>query len=125
QLKFKVAFGDVDVSVFPDFKNPAATRCELSANNGPVDEVVTLPGTCPASPGNFQVEVRAVVNSSFTIEATQAAASAVDAANTSPAAQSADDTVALVAGPPALQTAIEDDQNDVTSLDVYLPFVTK
>ena len=117
-------FGDVDVSVFDDFTNPAATRCEVSANNGTTPEQITLPGSCPT--GRLQVEIRAVVNSRFTIQVQQLSAAEAAAA---PQVQTfiAKPQVALaegqplVAGPPS-RAAIEAD--DVAS-DVYMPLLTK
>ncbi|MEZ4725680.1 MAG: hypothetical protein R3E79_00940 [Caldilineaceae bacterium] len=110
-LTFTPSFGDVDVSVFDDFTNPDATRIALSANNGDEPEQVTLTG-----PGRFQVEVRAVVNSEFTVAvATDVVASAASAAPLAPSA----DGKPLVGGPPARQAAIDDDTN------LYLPLINK
>ena len=121
-------FGDVDVSVFDDFVNPSANRCALSANNGTTPETLTLPGSCPS--GRLQVEIRAVVNSRFTINVQQlSAAEAAAMPAGAPPVQvfTAKPSVALaegkplVAGPP-LRAAI--DAEDVTT-DVYLPLLTK
>jgi hypothetical protein len=112
--------GDVDVSVFDDFTNPNANRIAVSANNGLTPEVVTLTG-----PGRFQVQVRAVVNSVFTASVAPAADAATAASATSATSTTADETPLIVAGPPAIQTAIEDDQGGSTTQSVYLPLVNK
>jgi hypothetical protein len=110
---FTPTFGDVDVSVFDDFTNPNATRIAISANNGPVTETVTLSG-----PGRRQIEVRAVVNSRFTISYQQGSAllAANDLGVASTTAALPD--TPLIAGPPALQTAIEEEV-------IYLPIVMR
>lgn len=79
--------GDVDVAVFDDFTNVDASRCGLSANNGAVDETVALPGSCPVPSGRLQVEIRAVVNSRFTISVDPASAAEVAAIIASNATQ--------------------------------------
>jgi YVTN family beta-propeller protein len=96
------AFGDVDVSVFDDFTNPNASRIALSANNGTLTETVTLFG-----PGRRQVEIRAVVNSQFNLVVAQGTGLAL--AEGAPRAPDAEaPATPLIAGPPALQTAIDD-----------------
>ena len=125
QLDVDVEFGDVDVSVFDDFTNPDAVRCELSAENGPVPEQVVLPGGCPATPGRFQVEIRAVVNSRFTVTVSDVvSAAAVDNIATVQAAALAAPVTPLVGGPPARQTAIEDNAADETPT-IYLPIAVR
>jgi len=116
-------FGDVDVSVFDDFTNPASTRCAVSANNGLTPEQITLPGSCPV--GRLQVEIRAAVNSRFTINvqqlsAAEAAAAPVQVFVAKPQMAMAEGQP-LVAGPP-LRSAIE--AEDVTS-NTYMPLLTK
>jgi YVTN family beta-propeller protein len=97
--------GDVDVNVFQGITNPV--RCSVSANNGTTPETVTVPsGPCTGT--EFQIEVRAVVNSRFSVT-TQAALAGFlrpQASASAPAAASADPNP-IVAGPPALQTAVE------------------
>ena len=117
-------FGDVDVSVFDDFTNPNAPRIEVSANNGTTPESVTIPGT--GTSGKYQVEVKAVVNSRFTITVAPATDADVAAANAAaPSSANADATQPTIAGPPALQAAIEDDSEQSGSQSVYLPLVTR
>jgi len=111
-LTFTPRFGDVDVQVFDDFTNANATRIAVSANNGSQAEQITITG-----PGRFQVEVRAIANSEFTI-ATATDVVAAAAASASPFAPTADEQP-LISGPPARQTAIEDGS------ELYLPIVTK
>jgi DNA-binding beta-propeller fold protein YncE len=119
---FPIGFGDVDVSVF-DNVTTNANRIAVSANNGAITETVSFTNTFGAN-RNFQIEVRAVVNSRFSI---------TDTASTSLlnlmglpagpiAAPSKDDPAAtpLIAGPPALQTAIGGEASSV-----YLPLVMK
>jgi DNA-binding beta-propeller fold protein YncE len=113
-------FGDVDVAVFEPFTSATAPRVALSANNGLVDESVTLVG-----PGRFQVEVRAVVNSRFSVTLAQplAAATATGPAPGPAAGEGVsavdDSSVPLVTGPPALRTEIGDVQG------LYLPYAHK
>jgi DNA-binding beta-propeller fold protein YncE len=111
--------GDVDVSVFSDFTNPNATRIALSAQNGTLPEEVTITGQA-GQPNRFQIEVRAVVNSRFTIAATPAQAVGAAAAVGLTPNESQADAPPTVAGPPAQQTAIDDHV-----VDVYLPTVVK
>ena len=118
-MNFDVEFGDIDVAVFDDFTNAAAPRCGLSANNGPVDETITLPGSCTS--GRYQVEVRAAVNSRFTITAGTDVSAAAITEDASPKVLLAEFDQPTVAGPPALQAAIGDDENQA----VYLPLVTR
>jgi YVTN family beta-propeller protein len=110
-------FGDVDVAVFDDFTNPNAARIALSANNGTTAETVTVSGA-----GRRQVEIRAVVNSRFTISVTPAAgltqAASDDVADI--AAQT-DASAPLVAGPPA-RAAVDD---DASGQNVYLPLTAR
>ncbi|MEZ4676105.1 MAG: hypothetical protein R2932_17915 [Caldilineaceae bacterium] len=131
QLDVDVEFGDVDVSVFDDFTKADANRCALSANNGPVAEQIVLPGTtCPATPGRFQVEIRAVVNSRFTVSVSQNVTERALAASVQSAVDNAValavPTKPLVGGPPALLAAIDDDEDsgDTTST-IYLPVVQR
>ncbi len=110
-------FGDVDVSVFEPFTSASAPRVALSANNGAVDETVTLVG-----PGRFQVEVRAVVNSRFTVSLTTPPplAALVTGPAVSDGTSAIDDNSApLVGGPPALRTEI----GDLRAL--FLPYAHK
>lgn len=120
-LNFDVEFGDVDVAVFDDFTNVVAPRCGLSANNGPVDESITLPGNCTS--GRYQVEVRAVVNSRFTINVSNGVTAAAMSDEASAKVLQGEFEQPTVAGPPALQTAIEDNLGDST--DLYLPFIVQ
>ncbi|MCB0186554.1 MAG: hypothetical protein KDE31_19935, partial [Caldilineaceae bacterium] len=127
QLDVDVEFGDVDVSVFDDFTNANATRCALSANNGSAPEQIVLPGSCPATPGRFQVEIRAVVSSRFTVSINQsvtAVAMAAAAQNaTAQATLLAEPATPLVGGPPALLAAIDDDADAAPT--IYLPLVQR
>lgn len=128
-LNFAMAAGDIDVSVFDHFRNPAqATRCAVSAQNGTVDEQVSLPGACAADTddGRFrlQVEVRAVANSRFTISSEQVATVAVASVDTPDAANEATETITIGGAP--LRAAIEDADDTATgSGNVYLPVVSK
>jgi hypothetical protein len=98
--------GDVDTTVFQGIINPV--RCDITAiRNGTTPETVTVPSaSCTGT--EFQIEVRAVVNSRFSITTASARAglSVPQASGSAPAAAS-DDPAPTVAGPPALQTAIE------------------
>jgi YVTN family beta-propeller protein len=129
QLDVDVEFGDVDVSVFDDFVNANATRCALSANNGTAAEQIVLPGSCPASPGRFQVEIRAVVYRRFTVSVngtvTEMALAAAAQNATANAALLAEPATPLVGGPPALLAAIDDDEDGGGTPTIYLPLVQR
>jgi hypothetical protein len=121
-LTLPINFGDVDVSLF-DNVTTSANRIAVSANNGTLTETVSFTNTFGVN-RVFQVEVRAIVNSRFRINP----AVSTSLFNLSglpqpvvPAAPAKDDPAStpIIAGPPALQTAIE----DVST--VYLPTVLK
>ncbi len=116
-VNFDVEFGDIDVAVFDDFRSASAPRCALSANNGPVAESITLPGSCTS--GFYQVEVRAVVNSRFTISVGPGVTAAATTDERSPKILQGEFEQPTVAGPPALRAAIDDEQ------DLYLPLVQR
>jgi hypothetical protein len=96
------SLGDVDVLVFKDGSFQSA-----SANSGTAPETVTVTST--ANDTLFQIEVRAVVNSRFSVAAAAARAELIQptVAGGAPAG-AVDDTTITVSGPPALQTAIGD-----------------
>lgn len=121
-LSFTPLAGDVDVAVFDDFRNPNATRIALSANNGPVCEEVTLSG-----PGRFQVEARAIVNSLVEIKLEPCTDEIVRAAaGAEPTGIHQGPEKPIVAGPPALRNAVEDEVEDDEEGDLlYLPIVTR
>jgi YVTN family beta-propeller protein len=103
-LRFAPSDGDVDVSAFANLAGP--TRCAVSAQNGTAEELVTLgAGGCTGT--SFQVEVRAVVNSRFTIGVEAGAAASLSAAPDAVAPGKDVPSEPLVAGPPARQAAIE------------------
>lgn len=114
QFTFTPSFGDIDVSVFQGFGTGAA-RCALSANNGSVAEAVTI-GSAPCTGTEFQIEVRAVVNSRFTL--TSAAGAAIAATGDGIGIAAFGDAP-LVGGPPPFQTAIGTDEQ------VFLPIIIK
>ncbi|MFN8445211.1 MAG: beta-propeller fold lactonase family protein [Caldilineaceae bacterium] len=124
-LKADVEYGNVDIAVFDDFTNPNAALCGFTDNSGDADETIALPGDCPASPGRLQVEISAIKNSRFTISLTPGTADEVASVAASNATEiSADEpSTPLVAGPPALQTAIDEPQEGEGN--VYLPLVVK
>src|SRR6185436_11609854 len=111
--------GDVDTTVFQGITSPV--RCDTTAiRNGTTAETVTVPsGLCSGT--EFQIEVRAVVNSRFSVTSALARAGLLgpQASGVGPAGQASSDPEPQVGGPPALQTAI-----DGESL-VYLPPVTR
>jgi cytochrome c peroxidase len=110
--------GDVDTTVFEGIGSPV--RCDVSAiRNGTTAETVTVPSAaCTGT--EFQIEVRAVVNSRFSISTSPAPAGLIVpmASGSAPAAALADPAPA-VAGPPSLQTAIE------SGAPVRLPTITR
>jgi hypothetical protein len=117
-----IEFGDVDVSVF-DNVTPNANRVAVSANNGTVTETVSFANTFGTN-RNFQMEVRAIVNSRFSITYTASTSLlnlfGLPAGSMDIPSKDEPATTPLIAGPPALQTAIG---GDVSS--VYLPLVLK
>ncbi len=124
-MTFPIDFGDVDVSVF-DGVAVTSQRIAISAQNGTLTETVSFTNTLPSTNKLFQVEVRAVVNSRFSIitqDSTGALGAAV-LARTTPLAPfgppGALGTTPFIAGPPALQTAI-----DTLEQSVYLPMIVK
>jgi hypothetical protein len=117
QLTVTPSFGDVDVSVFQGF-GVNAPRCALSVNNGSQPETVTVPNTTPpntCSGTEFQLEVKAIVNSRFTINTVVGASATTMAGDISVAAVSNEPTVG---GAPALRTAIGEEQ-------LFLPIIIK
>lgn len=117
---FTPTFGDIDVSVFEGF-SANATRCAVSANNGSLPETVTIPSAeCDGT--TFQIEVRAAVNSSFTIEVSEALAALLTAegpGSTIAPTKAALPTSPLVGGPPALRAAIGEPE------EVFLPLIRR
>lgn len=118
-----IAFGDVDVSVF-DNVTTSANRVAVSANNGTVTETVSFTNTFGVN-RVFQVEVRAAVNSRFSIN-TAASTSLLDLTGlpqpVMPRAPMKDElaTTPIIAGPPALQTEIGEGIQMI-----YLPIVLR
>ena len=114
---FTPVLGDVDVSVFNGF-GANATRCAVSANNGTTPETVTIgAGACTGT--SFQIEVRAVVNSTIQIAFTQTLAGLLNATPDAIAPAKELPLTPIVAGPPAEQAAIEGGP------DVLLPIVVR
>ena len=108
-LTFDVAVnsGDVDISAFDGVGNNAI-RVAVSAQIGAVTETVQVSNTTGATK-LFQIEVRAIVNSRVQIDVTQGPALALAAqAERAALAPTRDDAALtpLIAGPPALRTAI-------------------
>ena len=118
-LTFTPTIGDVDATVFQGITSPV--RCDTSAiQNGTVAETVTVPsGSCTGT--DFQIEVRAVVNSRFSITAALALASALQERPTVSVAPAAvlPDSAPLVSGPPATQAAIDG------GAPIFLPFLNR
>lgn len=114
QFTFTPSFGDIDVAVFQGF-NAGAPRCAVSANNGLSAETVTI-GSAPCNGTEFQIEVRAIVNSRFTIST---AAGLTSASTEDSIGAMAVGNTPLVGGPPALRTAIGD------AGQVFLPVILR
>jgi hypothetical protein len=112
-----VVFGDVDVSVF-DGVGVNANRIAVSANNGPVTETVSFGNTTGAAV-TFQMEVRAVVNSRFRITYQLTGGAVADLSRSVLAPEKQVPTQSLVAGPPALRTAIGEPNT------IYLPIAMR
>jgi hypothetical protein len=110
---FIPTIGDIDVSVFDADGN----RIAVSAHNGLTPETATL--TSAANDSIFQIEVRAVVNSRFTIATSQPAVvdvEALEAITLAPGKADLPETPTNL-GPPPLRAAIE------TGGDIFLPLV--
>lgn len=121
-LSFDPDVGDVDVLVFDDFTDPDAELVDSSANNGDSCEEVTLTAIA-GQPNRFQVEVKAVANSRFTIKLEPCAVTEVTASAAPSDVQQTDDSP-IISGPPALRAAIEDEEVTAAS-SIYLPLVVK
>jgi hypothetical protein len=117
-LTFTPTIGDVDATVFQGITNPA--RCDTSAiKNGTVAETVTVPsGLCTGT--DFQIEVRAVVNSRFSVSTAVGLAAAREAQPTAAVVPALlPDATPLVGGPPALQAAIDG------GAPIFLPMLSR
>jgi hypothetical protein len=115
-LTFTPTAGDVDVSVFQGVSS-SAPRILVSAQNGLTPEVVTF--TAPAGGSTtFQVEVRAVVNSVFSIGLSQTLAGLAAVGDViAPGKEIAD--APSVGDPPAAQAAIDVPES------TYLPLLQR
>jgi hypothetical protein len=104
-LTFTPTVGDVDTTVFQGIINPV--RCDISAiRNGTTPETVTVPSaSCTGT--EFQIEVRAVENSRFSITPNPVLAGLFQSQPAAAAPAALSDPTPTVAGPPALQTAID------------------
>ncbi|HWQ13398.1 MAG TPA: YncE family protein [Roseiflexaceae bacterium] len=109
-MTFDPLFGDVDVAVF----DRNGTRLQVSANNGDAAETVAL--AAAANDTVFHVEVRAVVNSRFTIGTSKSAAEAAAAEGAVPDKAELPETP-INLGPPPTQAAFEE------IVDLFLPTV--
>jgi YVTN family beta-propeller protein len=111
--------GDVDTTVFQGITNPV--RCDVSAiKNGTQPETASVPSaSCTGT--EFQFEIRAVVNSRFTLALVQTSAAA--SAARSPQAIGPQAKLVpsdpTVAGPPLQQSAID------AAAPLSLPFITR
>lgn len=124
QLTFTPTVGDVDISVFAGV-GAGATRVAVSAENGITPEVVAFSVPAGGTKTIFQVEVRAVVFSRFTLGVTRAALAALPAqVDVLAPGKEIPDTV-FVAGPPALQAAIEDPNVPGSGLLLRLPLMIR
>jgi hypothetical protein len=100
--------GDVDLSAFNGVGS-GATRIAVSAQNGLAPETVSLSVPGGGATTTFQVEVRAVVNSAFTLTITEGAGLLAQAEVIDAGKDVA--TRPIVGGPPALQAAIGEAQD--------------
>ncbi len=114
-MTFTPSAGDIDVAVFQGVGSNAA-RILVSAQNGTAPETVAFTAP-PGANTTFQIEVRAVVSSVFHISVQQTAA-ILQAGNI--IAPGKEIPIApIVAGPPALQAAIDEPTS------TYLPLVRR
>ena len=113
------ASGDVDATVFQGITNPV--RCDISAiRNGLEFETVIIPSvSCTGT--EFQIEVRAVVNSRFTITFTPTSAAVAAAAPAQTIAPQAKPVAIdpIVSGPPEQQSAID------AASSIFLPLTIR
>jgi len=117
-LTFTPTIGDIDATVFQGITNPV--RCDTTAiQNGTVPETVTVPsGLCSGT--DFQIEVRAVVNSRFSVSTVVGLAAAREVQTATGVAPALlPDSTPLVGGPPSLQTAIDG------GTPIFLPMLTR
>ena len=112
-----IVFGDVDLATF-DGVGVSATRIAVSANNGTTTESVTFSNTTGSSK-LFQVEVRAIQNSRFSISTMQGAALAISVNREQIPTKDDPTNEVLVGGPPALRTAIDE------PMDLFLPLIIR
>ncbi|CAG0932336.1 hypothetical protein TFLX_02545 [Thermoflexales bacterium] len=112
-----IQFGDVDVSVF-DNVTTNANRIAVSANNGTITETVSFGNTFGAN-RVFQMEVRAVANSRFTLIYQSVLAALVKSSFVLAPDKEPLPDQPVIAGPPALQTAIDE------APLLYLPLIMK
>jgi hypothetical protein len=108
--------GDVDLSAF-DGVGASATRIAVSAQNGLAPETVAVSVPGGGTTTTFHVEIRAVVNSAFTLAITEGAGLLAQAEVIDPGKAIGD--APFVSGPPALQAAIGEAQ------DVSLPMLRR
>lgn len=111
ELTATPSVGDVDLSVFEGI-GANATRVAVSAQNGLAPETVVFENTT-ANQLTFQVEVRAVANSVFRITTGPQTAQLAQVDRIAPGKEIP--TTPIVAGPPALQAAID------ASAELFLP----
>ncbi len=107
-LTFTPLTGDVDVSAF-DGVGANATRIAVSAQNGLAEETVSLSVPGGGATTTFQVEVRAVENSVFTLAISEGTALLAQSEVIDPGKEISD--APFVAGPPAIQAAIGEAQD--------------
>jgi YVTN family beta-propeller protein len=122
-LSFVLDAGDVDVVVFDDFTNFDAERIPFDGATGlagSLCEEITLTPTAGEA-NRFQVEVRAIINSRFTIKFAPCDDS-VAAAAQAPSALRALPSKLIVGGPPARNSFVEDADDGIS---VFLPLVTR
>jgi hypothetical protein len=112
-MTFDPDTGDVDVSVFDQSGN----RLLVSANNGDTAETVSL--TSAADNTVFHVEVRAVVNSRFTIQTAQLSGIAARAMVPMAIDKADPPDTPINLGPPPQQAAID------LSADIFLPLIAR
>lgn len=105
QMTVTLTAGDADVSVF-DGVGASATRIAVSAENGLTPEVVTF-SNGGGSNQTFHVEVRAIVNSVFTIT-TEVSNNLLAESVSRIAPGKTPPTAPIIGGPPAARAAIGD-----------------
>jgi YVTN family beta-propeller protein len=124
QVTVTPTVGDIDLSVFAGVA-ANAPRVAVSAENGLAPETVAFSVPADGTRTIFQVEIRAVVFSRFTLGVSRVALASLPAQSENIATGKEIPDTPFVAGPPALTSAIEDPNAPGSGLVVRLPMMIR